>query len=88
MCSPWIEVCVLVGSNSAEWEWNYFTLRRGKSQLTQWGVWKVSMSSQNLFALFGIELLFAEICFNIGTSLSEKLILAYRLYQEAGWHGQ
>ena len=50
----------------------------------------LSMASQNLFAVFGIELLFAEICFNIviGTCLSEKLILAYRLYQKAGWHGQ
>lgn len=50
----------------------------------------LSMSSQNLFAVFGIELLLAEICFNIVivTCLSEKLILAYRLYHEAGWHGR
>lgn len=53
------------------------TMESGKS---------LSMSSRNPFAVFGIELLFAEICFNIviGTCLSEKLILAYRLYHEAG----
>ena len=60
--------------------------KRKESVNTMGSVKSLSMSSQNLFALFGIELLFAEICFNIviGTSLSEKLILAYRLYQEAG----
>ena len=60
--------------------------KRNESVNTMGSVKSLSMSSQNLFALFGIELLFAEICFNIviGTSLSEKLILAYRLYQEAG----
>jgi len=59
---------------------------RKESVNTMGSVKSLSMSSQNLFALFGIELLFAEICFNIviGTSLSEKLILAYILYQEAG----
>lgn len=59
---------------------------RKESVNTMGSVKSLSMSSQNLFAVFGIELLFAEICFNIviGTSLSEKLILAYILYQEAG----
>lgn len=59
---------------------------RKESVNTMGSVKSLSMSSQNLFAVFGIELLLAEICFNIviGTCLSEKLILAYRLYHEAG----
>lgn len=59
---------------------------RKESVNTMGSVKSLSMSSQNLFAVFGIKLLLAEICFNIviGTCLSEKLILAYRLYHEAG----
>lgn len=64
-----------------------FHFKERKESVNTMGSGKsLSMSSQNPFAVFGIELLFAEICFNIviGTCLSEKLILAYRLYHEAG----